>query len=537
MQRHLESCDLMGGSADFGPNSPGCAGSGSGPPNRNLFLDLPIDILVQITNGLKFRDLIALSLTTKGLRYLRPERPENRRELRCFFRIHRQFLSNEYVPQSQHKSRQKPQLIPPANCPYCRGRLCPPTCETALFLDSDSGFFFPRHLFPTHLAKFKYGGKYAGYIKELDQGFPSRKRPGQIYFYSTIWCEHHRCPRDMLSKSKYYKVKDELGAPLFLKEYNHWRQTKLSCHEVGLGYWVHDRWKVGYRLPPGARDPASIDENDLIPVHEKFFYDSMCLHCLSELPFDSYMDLWRQAQFLGYSCSCHKDWKLSGESQDEKRVRFGPRGWRTSCIRVRPPPVEHRGCHRCGYVSMKFTRIEAFDFVQKREDGVEIENGRTEGYWVYLATECAPGPAPAGYQGDELQRMYPARPQENAKLLDIIRGLDYGLIPLNPPRIGIQDLPYNVLRKIVGYLVEPVLDEDGYFFSLRASYCFVKCLYGDSAMDNVLQTLTEPYHILSDQIAHGYEFHTTKTYIAGQIDHKARRLTPEIHRDYYQTHP
>ncbi|RVD85580.1 uncharacterized protein DFL_003898 [Arthrobotrys flagrans] len=519
----------MAGSADFRSDSPG----GVAPWPSNPFLNLPIDILVEITKGLAFRDLIALSLTTKGLRYLRPKRPENGRELRCFFRIHQQFLSDEYIPQTQHKSRKKPQIIPPANCPYCQHRLCPPTCETALFLDSDSGFFFPRHLFPTHLAKFKYGGKYASHIKELDDIFPTRKRSGQIYHYSTIWCEHHRCPRDMLSKNEYYNVKNELGVPLFLKEYNYWRQTKLSCHEVGIGYWVHDRWKVGYRFPPGAQDSKEADENDLIPIYEKFFYDSMCLHCLSEVPFNTDINLWRQAEFLGYACSCHKDEKLSTESQAEKQVRFGLRGW--GCIRVRPPPVKHRGCQNCGYVSMKFTRIEAFDFVQKREDGTNMENGRREGYWAYLATECRPGPPPAGYLGDEKQRMYPVRPQENARYLDIIRGPGYNLIPLDPPRVGIQDLPYEVLRQILGYLAP---HEDKHFLALRSSYCFIKCWYGREAMGNILQNLTEPYYVLADQLVGQYShgFDSAEVYILGQSDHKARRLKLEDHREYYHTH-
>ncbi|KAF3092027.1 hypothetical protein TWF594_005306 [Orbilia oligospora] len=418
-------------------------------PASNPFLSLPIDILVEVTKSLRFRDLIALSLSTKGLQYLRPKRPENKRELRCFLRIHRQFLSNEYVPQSQHKSTQrKPQLIPPANCPYCQHRLCPPTCETALFLDSDSGFFFPKHLFPTHLAKFKYGRKYASYIKGLEDSYPSQKRSGQTYFYSTIWCEHHRCPRDMLSKSKYYNPENDLGVPLFLKEYYHWRQTKLVSQEVGIGYWVHDRWKVGYRLPPGVQDPKAIKEDDLIPIHEKFFYDSMCLHCLSELPFDSSPGYWRQAQFLAYRCL-----------------------------------------------------------------------------------------SPAGYRGDEKQRMYPVRPQEDAKFLDIIRGRGYGMIPLSPPRAGIQDLPYKVLRQILGYLAQETDPEDEYIFALRASYCFIKCWYGSEAMARIVQNITEPYYVQAYQLLqYSYTFETRENYILGQKDHKARKLTLEAHRQYFQNH-
>ncbi|KAF3099210.1 hypothetical protein TWF569_009566 [Orbilia oligospora] len=506
-------------------------------PASNPFLSLPIDILVEVTKSLRFRDLIALSLSTKGLQYLRPKRPENKRELRCFLRIHRQFLSNEYVPQSQHKSTQrKPQLIPPANCPYCQHRLCPPTCETALFLDSDSGFFFPKHLFPTHLAKFKYGRKYASYIKGLEDSYPSQKRSGQTYFYSTIWCEHHRCPRDMLSKSKYYNPENDLGVPLFLKEYYHWRQTKLVSQEVGIGYWVHDRWKVGYRLPPGVQDPKAIKEDDLIPIHEKFFYDSMCLHCLSELPFDSSPGYWRQAQFLAYRCSCHEDGKISKGSENEKRVLVRQRG-RGTCIRINPPAIEHRGCKSCGYVSMKFTRIEAFDFVQKKEDGTSIQNGRAEGYWAYLATECELGLSPAGYRGDEKQRMYPVRPQEDAKFLDIIRGRGYGMIPLSPPRAGIQDLPYKVLRQILGYLAQETDPEDEYIFALRASYCFIKCWYGSEAMARIVQNITEPYYVQAYQLLqYSYTFETRENYILGQKDHKARKLTLEAHRQYFQNH-
>ncbi|KAK6501500.1 hypothetical protein TWF481_009338 [Arthrobotrys musiformis] len=501
--------------------------------SSNPFLSLPVEILLEVTKQIAYRDLIALSLTTKGLRYLCPKRPEDKRELRCFFRIHRKFLSDEYIPQSQHKSRtRKPQIIPPANCPYCQHRLCPPTCETALFLDSDSGFFFPRHLFPTHIAKFRYGGKYTDHIKGLDNSFPSQKRGGQIYYYSTIWCEHHRCPRDMLSKKKYYKPKSGLGVPLFLKEYHHWRQTKLVSHEVGIGHWVHDRWKVGYRLPPGVKDATDVDEDDLIPIHEKFFYDSMCLHCLSELPFYSNGPYWRQAQFLAYYCSCHKDAKLSKETPEQRRVRIGPRVRRTCCIRVRPPVVEHRGCQSCGYVSVKFTRIEAFDYVRKKEDGTGIENGRNEGYWAYLATEHRLSRSPAGYRGDERQRLCSVRPEEDAKLLDIVRGSGYGLIPLNAPRVGIQDLPYKILRQILEYLSHEATggpERDMSSFPLGASYCFIKAWFGREAQGNITQNIAEPYYVKVAGSLERDNFHLTELYIKGQTDHKVRRLTQEAH--------
>ncbi|KAK6358227.1 hypothetical protein TWF730_007577 [Orbilia blumenaviensis] len=502
----------------------------------NPFLNLPIDILLHITKNLAFRDLIALSLTTKGLRYIRPKRPEDKREVRCMTRIHRRFLAADNRPQGQHKPIENGSWNPFVDrCPYCQDPLCPPTCETALFLDADSGFFFPRHLFPINLAKFKYGRRSTEQHKEYAQ-FPSQKRTGQTYFYSTIWCEHHRCPRDMLAKDKYYNFKNGLGVPLFLKEYHQWRQTKLLCHEVGIGYWVHDRWKVGHRLPPGAQGLDEAKEDDLVPVHEKFFYDSICLHCLSELPFEMDFHFWRQAQFLAYFCTCNRDAKRSKEGYQPPKPRR-----RTCCYRGPRVPIEHEGCQTCGYLSMKFTRIEAFDFVQERADGTRIEKGRGEGYWAYLATECRMGPAPAGYRGDEKRRLWPARPEENAKFLDIVRGPGYGLISLDKPGIGIQDLPNKVLRQILGYLAagDPKdLDGDMHFFALRSSYCFIKAWYGREAIGQVKQNLTEPYYILSELLTgmSPRNFDETDKYTLGQIDHKARILKPDTHRRYYKKH-
>ncbi|KAK6542123.1 hypothetical protein TWF694_007890 [Orbilia ellipsospora] len=256
------------------------------------FLHLPADILNLILEYLSYRDLIALSLSTKTLRYLSPT--ENRsqdlhkEEAACCNRIHQRFLSPP-----PPKSRVFTLPSPPLQCPYCTHPLCPPSCPTALFLDSRTGAFYPSQLYPIHLAILK-SSKTPPKSLLKNGGIP----PGR-FGYSTIWCQHHRCPRDLFTNRN-----TSSGAKRFLDDYSRTSTSKwaLVHHSKSLGYWLHPRWRVGHKPPskptnsslrgttttPIITDDSENKERkkggdssgeDLIPVHEKIDYTTYCLHC------------------------------------------------------------------------------------------------------------------------------------------------------------------------------------------------------------------------------------------------------------------
>ncbi|KAF3904436.1 hypothetical protein ABW21_db0208639 [Orbilia brochopaga] len=247
---------------------------------RAPIFNLSIDILAMIIEYLSFHDIVALSLTTKGFRHLNrhlpsststpPPSPGN--EALCSARIHQRFL-----PPRPHNYSQK--------CPYCLHPLCPPTCASALFLDTATGIFFPASLYPLYKAHFRYRtgppkqepaltvsaptkrGSFIGTQRDsfiLPHG--SNKRYSATFtpkplecMYSTIWCEHHRCPRDMLTQKKSYDINGNNGVEKFLQEYHNERQWKQTRRDRGPRYQLWARWLVGYKAeqPPPLPSPSS----------------------------------------------------------------------------------------------------------------------------------------------------------------------------------------------------------------------------------------------------------------------------------------
>ncbi|KAK6499830.1 hypothetical protein TWF481_010187 [Arthrobotrys musiformis] len=488
------------------------------PAQDPAFLNLPLDILILFLNYLHTRDLIALSLTTKKLRWICPAieslavdksledtlkiqisprvkalfRNERKAEALCSHRTHQRFLPPSRVSQEK--------------CPYCTHPLCPPSCPTALFLDTLSGVFYPAHLYRTHKAVFKYS---TSIVQKLlfNSNTPDRavnEDSKRKVVYSTIWCEHHRCPRDLFSSPNYSNSLFGTGAHKFLTEYTQTSsglQFRTVCSSKELGHWIHDRWRVGYKPPdlknlPNKPDstntPDGIPES-LRPVHEAYYYASICLHCLRTTNYQMVGSLPTPYE---YSCSCEY---LSNR----------------------------RGCARCGVVTIRLTRIEAFDL----PSDPSLLNARTprkqalprEGFWLYLATEyklcLSTDPNPI-----ELRRLYPINPVRTEKFLSIVRG--FTIIPLPPrPRATLQDLPYPVLQKIVQILnpMDPrryVRFEESDHFFLSASYCFIKAAYGITAPLKSLDYLREPWYLMCSGRKSG--FNSTEVFWNGQTDAKVR---------------
>ncbi|KAK6356190.1 hypothetical protein TWF718_000562 [Orbilia javanica] len=483
-------------------------------PKDPALLNLPMDIVVLFLNYLHTRDLIALSLTTKKLRWICPaiEKPldddddndglpdnlkhrltpkirsllqnERRAEARCSHRTHQRFLPPSKVSQDK--------------CPYCAHPLCPPSCSTALFLDTLTGVFYPAQFYRTNKAVFKYS---TNLIQKLfsNSHIPSRSvraDGGQKTVYSTIWCEHHRCPRNLFSDPS-INLSNPLfgsGAQRFLTEYTETSsgvQWRTACGSKELGHWVHDRWRVGYK-PLSESTTASTTGSER-PVHEAHFYASLCLHCLH---FSSYQRVGSLPTSHEHSCSCGY---VGG----------------------------YKGCVRCGVILIRLTRIEVFDLPKERPPAdTRVPRKITiprEGFWLYIATEYKVGRS-LNPNAPEPRRLYPKNLQRSEQLLSIVRG--FNIIPLPPqPRIRLQDLPYSIIQKIILILnpMDPgryIRFEDSDYFFLSASYSFIRAVYGQTAPLKSLDYLREPWYLMCSGRKGG--FNSTEVFWNGQMDAKVR---------------
>ncbi|KAJ6256453.1 hypothetical protein Dda_8954 [Drechslerella dactyloides] len=496
--------------------------------NRAPLLNLSIDILAMIIEYLSFRDIIALSLTTKGFRHLNRQLPSTTstpppspgNEALCSARIHQRFL-----PPRPRNYTEK--------CPYCLHPLCPPTCSSALFLDTATGIFFPGSLYPLHKAHFRYTTAPSKHEPALTVAAPPKRgsfiesqrnsfilshgaykrnsanlasKPPD-YMYSTIWCDHHRCPRDLLTQKKSYDINGNNGVEKFLQEYHNEQRWKQARRDRGPRYQLWARWLVGHKSepPPPLPSPPSIsgsrksivpwfdrdrdssqptpppsassgshrkslfswldrfkDFDDLEatkqpePVYERCFYESFCYHCL------------RPVKVPLASKGLHSNW--SGSTCD--------------CI----SPGLPGGCRRCGVTSIRFTLIEVFDKIYKQIPEEDTGAVKQQSYWLFLATDCEIAPATGPGASIEPQRLVPRNHITAWQSLDIVRG--YDLTPLlEPPSVGLQDLPYPVLRQIVEYLCDGET-RDPHFWAMQSTYCFPKAWrgsFGDFTAMNVYE--------------------------------------------------
>ncbi|KAJ6258653.1 hypothetical protein Dda_6701 [Drechslerella dactyloides] len=463
---NAESTNSSENSNDIDPNSP------------SHFLNLPLDIMDMIIQHVSFRDRIALSVSARGLRYLRrpiygvdkaytptetPTHPEE-----CSRRISSRLM----YQQPREYGSQDENTTGPYLCPYCDHPLCSPaSCSSALMLDSATGIFFSPSLYRAYKAKFLYASS------ELEE---RKCKLAQGEYYSTVWCSHHRCPRDLLSRRRYQSAETQLGAERYLAEdddMSHWGLTRLFHPQSTT---PRARWLVGHRtqyplrflaaecgLKPSARSnripspplktklskigtPSDVlqgrmkDESAYQePVYEKFWYTSYCLHCL--LPLRGALD-------------------FGGGTN-------GPR-----CICDIRPRADWGGCRRCGIASVKITRIEAFDVVLNPRSEASESIWRSS-RWLHLATECKIVETP---EGPTNHRLVPVAGQSALDTaLCIIRGLDVSPVTGSTSKhVSLQDLPYKIVRRIM--LLHNRVDETKarHAHVMMAAYLFVKAWYG-----------------------------------------------------------
>ncbi|KAK6499017.1 hypothetical protein TWF481_011586 [Arthrobotrys musiformis] len=507
------------------------------PTQEPPFFTLSLDILSLILQYLTFRDRVSLSISTKGLRHLCPPIPSSKdpadiSRAKCVTRIHRRIFTpqSHYTPSNPHK------------CPYCSHLLCPPTCSTALLLDSATGVFYPPSLYPIHLAVFKYA-------KSTNASSP--------WQYSTIWCLHHRCPRETtltqkqpllttltstasssLSSSSSSSASQRIstGTDRFLAEYEN-LETFASMNKKQYHLcFSSPSWLTGYKpeyeLPArviktrrgtdissdlklaGVMKYGYLDEIErkvamegdsagegnskavkgwLQPCYERFSYESICLHCYKPLGTAS-KSLWA-LEFPDY-CDCNQ----SGHTHTADDMI--PDTAQAEPSSTPNPPQKKRlpGCKLCGTSTVKFTLIEVFDLL--REKISLTKSGLRQKYYrLFLATECIILPPPPPTRPStvtiERERIYPLSAKLSTTYLSLVRGLagkDYIIRPLPPPpALGITDLPYTVLRRILEILLEEAETVYTYYQAMQSSYVFLKAYYRGPLGQGTLKRLQERY--------------------------------------------
>ncbi|KAK6531935.1 hypothetical protein TWF694_003099 [Orbilia ellipsospora] len=535
---------------------------------QSPLLNLPLEIFIIIVDesDLSYQDLIALSLTTKRFRHLAPDPIKITDEstwleieaAACVSRTYQRFLKQSPISCTCTNSKLSPfkPTVKTHDCLFCLQPLCTdPSCETALFLDVATGIFFPASLYPTATAKLMcYPDRLNSRSKFVDfcdkQATPNLYTPGAAY--STIWCEHHRCPRDLLQKLQYPEQFGtsirKLGTKLFRNNVEPAQKLQFECSwRAGNGLvtqdkpilekWMQGRFLAGYRdvsrnssitqsvEKDGPMDHAKIDElvttGKLEPVYEKFFYDLICLHCFRVLPRArrslTFANGWNTYSYYANTCVCD-------------RKPFGD------------------GCIRCGATTVKYTSIEAFDPTTDMNTPGNANGKEKKGYRFYIATEhkletqypdariCAgatksnpngsnrgsidkegslyddedwdeedwriEGKRQAAYhtvpwkgytsKGNlpsrdfEKHRVVSRNAAKETQLYNIVRG--EAILPL-PPRskIGIQNMPYSILNRVLQYLV---VKEDRIqtihtmsYDILEGTYPFLKAWFGYKALE------------------------------------------------------
>ncbi|EPS44363.1 hypothetical protein H072_1641 [Dactylellina haptotyla CBS 200.50] len=409
-----------------------------------LLFTIPLDILTVVFRYLSLRDIVSLSLTSKLLRDICPTFPPSRREeALCSHLIRRRLLPSN---PTNHPNPQLSDQSTAYKCIYCSHPLCPPTCASALYLDAATGIFFPARLYPAKTAKYLY----ACVPDEWDQFTDFSTGGAPIYFaYATIWCAHHRCPRDLLTQPRKHAGK---GANAFLATYDsnprwdpRWLSKRNEIHSPYQIWYSSPEQLAGYATRPvrksllsrfrrgsktitektGKGSPADTGT----PVFERYVYGTICMHCL--LP-TSPNEAHRGTALIGTvcvrACTC---------STISKHQKFTTRSI-----------AGGSGCPNCGVATVKFAFFEPFECPLK----LNVQDKR---YLLTIATlskavysfssgygRLSPAAELAG-----VKRIQPFHPSEAQEAFTMIRGME--LIPPDLPRLGIEDLPVHVLGRII----------------------------------------------------------------------------------------
>ncbi|KAK6513709.1 hypothetical protein TWF506_008148 [Arthrobotrys conoides] len=395
--------------------------------------------------------------------------------------------------------------------------------------------FYPESLYPVSRAKLLFYPDTT--TKGHEFAYSWNRRSSSAFkdgtTYSTIWCEHHRCPRDIFGSSK-VSANSKNGNKKTGKSASAKEKTKQVFEKLKIGsskspkpvpFLPIDKLKfdidlpeildLEYRRPPnelsqnwmksrfyaGDRTTTKSTHQTTEPVYERFFYDFLCRHCLHlhlrEQPRHKIIPTksWTDHYVSNKGCACN---------------------W-TGMLRT-------SGCGTCGISTVKFTSIEAFDPTVETVKSEVVK----ETYPFYLATDCRIelaigakrlgrvehskqevdeynkwrgiawrsngfGPSEDHDADHEIQRIVPRFPELAKKHLEIVRGEKLAVLP--PPKLGITDLPYPVLMKILVYVLgedgEGVMEKDGLAACLSTSYALYKAWYWQDAASSALEWMRQ----------------------------------------------
>ncbi|KAK6350954.1 hypothetical protein TWF718_004134 [Orbilia javanica] len=271
------------------------------PPQLSPILRVPREVLLLFLDYLGFEDTLALSLTTRGLYYLTPSKAFPNRPLEaCVSKMYRSFLP-------------KPPTTPTdyGHCSYCFYPLCPPTCPTALILDSRTGIFYPPYLFPFRTATVAPTTGFSEspncsskhFIRSASPSNPkwdntniklAHERPWKTVdddkdppgtdstrtSYKTIWCDHHRCPPDLLDWNFHSKT-PSMGAYRLYRDHSSkaWFRVRAGlqnpCLTQDPQFAPRFTDRTLQNISPEVLCP---DNPQILPKHLGFF-DKICNHC------------------------------------------------------------------------------------------------------------------------------------------------------------------------------------------------------------------------------------------------------------------
>ncbi|KAK6358008.1 hypothetical protein TWF730_007362 [Orbilia blumenaviensis] len=198
------------------------------------------------------------------------------------------------------------------------------------------------------------------------------------------------------------------------------------------------KYVVGYRpketIASGTHS-SDKSKDSLGPVHETFFYDTMCLHCF--LPVRGSL---ASPEVWGYNtCRCN----LGVEYYAERHIKNKVSPWGAN------HKSRHYGCSCCGAITLKFTIIQAFDPIASKSS--TTGNGNRKELALVLASKVKLEPTVTA-TGIRQQRLIFADTEASQQAINLVR--NQPILPLPPrPKASLQSLPSPILDRIVSYVL------------------------------------------------------------------------------------
>ncbi|KAK6521322.1 hypothetical protein TWF506_001546 [Arthrobotrys conoides] len=301
-------------------------------------LNLPKDVFLLFLNHLTYTDILSVSLTTKGLYYLNPpESTPGYPGKDCARTIRQIFLTKplQSVEAGNNNDNKN------GYCSYCPQKLCPPTCPSAIILDSKTGIFYPTALYPyqtavpastsnfpdsidhcsTHFTPKESSSITPKQWDNTDIHLPLKTQTFNKGIYKTIWCNHHRCPPSLLD-TNFHKQNPSVGAYRLYRDYNSklWTSIRYNLRSPHL--------PIHIELPRGLKEiPFKDLDDDTDASHppQQLFLNELCYHC--RLPINT-------RPWYDRICECptrHSQRWVNGEYHRVRFLKMGKKWAECNC--------------------------------------------------------------------------------------------------------------------------------------------------------------------------------------------------------------